>query len=211
MRRKVYFSVPPAPAFADRDRIATALGIRRNLAAFHLDKLAEGGLLDVSYRRLSGKTGRGAGRPRKLYTKSTREVSVNLPQRNYPLVAALLATAIEAAGRRSREKLESAAYEAGKQLGSSTATGKRPTRTGSRAAVMDTLVDYGYEPFVEGKSIYMRNCPFHGLKRDHRELVCDANTSLMKGLTESIATAGLRAEYQPADDRCCVVLRPAAG
>lgn len=35
----------------------------RALAAFHLDRLVKAGLLETEYRRLSGRTGPGAGRP----------------------------------------------------------------------------------------------------------------------------------------------------
>lgn len=210
-RRGVYFFVPLAPAFTDRDRVSLALGISRSLAAFHLDKLAETGLLDVSYKRLSGRTGRGAGRPRKLYQRSTREVSVNLPHRSYSLLAKLLVTAIESAGRQARNKLTRAARARGAEVGRANLVprGKYPTRRRIASALLDALVVYGYEPYLEGKAVYMRNCPFNSLRRDHRDLVCAANQSLMIGLLESLAPAGLKARYEPAEDRCCVVLRPA--
>src|SRR5215216_5214521 len=55
---------------------AAAVGVSRSLAAFHLDRLVDAGLLDVTYRRLSGRTGPGAGRPAKLYQRSSREVEI---------------------------------------------------------------------------------------------------------------------------------------
>jgi len=48
------------------------------LAAFHLDKLLEQGLLDVEFRRISGRAGPGAGRPAKLYRLSARQLEVTL-------------------------------------------------------------------------------------------------------------------------------------
>jgi predicted ArsR family transcriptional regulator len=210
LRRGVYFFVPLAPGFTDRDRVSFALGISRSLAAFHLDKLAQRGLLDVTYKRLSGKTGRGAGRPRKLYQRSKQEVAVTLPQRNYSLLAKLLVTAIESAGRQARNKLTRAARVRGAEVGRAKLVprGKYPTRR-TAAALLDALVSYGYEPYLEGKAVYMRNCPFDDLRRDHRDLVCAANQSLMIGLLETLAPAGFRARYEPAEDRCCVVLKPA--
>ena len=83
VRRALYVHVADAPGAVSRDDAAEALGIRRSLAAFHLDKLVEAGLLGVEFRRLSGRTGPGAGRPAKLYTQSAREVQVSLPPRNY--------------------------------------------------------------------------------------------------------------------------------
>lgn len=212
VRRRVYFSVPLQPAFADRDQVAADLGIRRNLAAFHLDKLAEAGLLEVSYRRTGGKTGRGAGRPRKLYQRKTQEVSVSLPARNYPLVAELLATAIESSGRPAQSKLAIAARRRGSEVGKATlsAAGKKPSRAKRLAALLDTLVRYGYEPYIEGGAVYMRNCPFHALKRDHREITCVANEALMTGIVETMDPADYVADYEPDENRCCVVLRAAA-
>ena len=46
-----------------RDEAAASLGIPRATAAFHLDRLADAGLLVAEFRRLSGRTGPGA-RPR---------------------------------------------------------------------------------------------------------------------------------------------------
>ncbi|MDQ2944275.1 MAG: transcriptional regulator, partial [Candidatus Dormibacteraeota bacterium] len=211
VRRRVYFSVPPAPGFTDRDFVSIELGISRNLAAFHLDKLAGRGLLDVTYRRLSGKTGRGAGRPRKLYQRSQQDVSVNLPQRNYSLLAHLLAATVEEAGRQSRNQLARAARARGAELGRAAlaAVGGRSTRQRMSSVILDTLFSLGYEPHLEGRTVYMRNCPFDGLKRDHRDLVCTTNQDLMVGLLKSLGPAGLEPRFEPAENRCCVVLRPA--
>ena len=47
VRRRLYEHVVAQGAPVDRDAAAGALGIGRPLAAFHLDRLAEAGLLDV--------------------------------------------------------------------------------------------------------------------------------------------------------------------
>src|SRR5438067_368516 len=94
-RRALYEYVTSRPEPVGRDEAATALGIGRELAAFHLDRLAAGGLLDVEYRRLGERRGPGGGRPAKLYRRSAREVSVSLPARDYERLAGLLAEAIE--------------------------------------------------------------------------------------------------------------------
>jgi hypothetical protein len=73
-------------AHADQsDQASDALGIARHTAKFHLDKLAEEGLLDISFKRLSERRGPGAGRPTKLYARSSRQLSVILPERRYDL------------------------------------------------------------------------------------------------------------------------------
>ena len=69
-RRSAYDYVAAQGRPVGRDEVATALGIGRTLAAYHLDRLAKEGLLSVAYARRSGRTGPGAGRPAKLYERS---------------------------------------------------------------------------------------------------------------------------------------------
>src|SRR5438445_47979 len=80
-RRGLYLYVSSRRREVGRDEAARALRISRALAAFHLDKLVQQGLLETSYRRLTGRRGPGAGRPAKLYRRSTRQVDFTLPRR----------------------------------------------------------------------------------------------------------------------------------
>src|SRR6476660_3406874 len=80
-RRALYEWVASSGRAVGRDEAAAAAGVSRALAAFHLDRLVKDGLLIPEYRRLSGRTGPGAGRPAKLYRRAPREVSVTLPAR----------------------------------------------------------------------------------------------------------------------------------
>jgi hypothetical protein len=89
-------STSPAGRGTSPDEAARAARISRSLAGFHLDRLVEQGLLETSFRRLSGRTGPGAGRPAKLYRRSSRQVEVSLPHREYELAARILATAVDA-------------------------------------------------------------------------------------------------------------------
>lgn len=94
VRRALYRHIATQPDAVNRDQAARAANISRALAAYHLDRLAESGLLEVDYRRPPGRSGPGAGRPTKLYRRSTRSVQVSFPPRNYELVAKLLLTAL---------------------------------------------------------------------------------------------------------------------
>jgi predicted ArsR family transcriptional regulator len=58
--------------------------VSRNLAAFHLDRMASTGLLTVEYRRLTGRSGRGAGRPAKLYREDGGIELRNCPFTSWP-------------------------------------------------------------------------------------------------------------------------------
>src|SRR2546422_9343880 len=82
-RRRLYLYTVSRPEGAGRDEAAEATGISRGLAAFHLDRLIHDGLLVADYRRLTGRTGPGAGRPAKIYPRSDRELSFSRPRRNH--------------------------------------------------------------------------------------------------------------------------------
>ena len=82
-----------------RDEAATALGLARTTAAFHLDRLVDEGLLGVEFARRTGRSGPGAGRPSKLYRRSGCQVDVSVPERRYELAARLLADAVAGAER----------------------------------------------------------------------------------------------------------------
>src|SRR5687767_134584 len=93
-RRALYRFVVARGDAVSKDEAAEAMGVARTVAAFHLDRLVADGLLTTEFRRLTGRRGPGAGRPAKLYRRSSGEVSVSLPPRHYDLAAALLASAV---------------------------------------------------------------------------------------------------------------------
>jgi predicted ArsR family transcriptional regulator len=201
-RRRLYeFVVAAAAAPVGRDEAAAHLGISRSLAGYHLDQLVVDGLLRASYARRSGRRGPGAGRPAKLYERSPVEVVVQLPPRDDAFVAHLLAAAIETdpAGT-ARDRLAGMAREAGRALGSAVAGG-------GVDALVRTLEGRGYEPGVAADGIWLRNCPFHHLVDEHRDLVCGLNRELLGAAVETAGT-GFVAELETEPGRCCVVLRP---
>ena len=97
-RRGLYEFVVARHEPIGRDEAAAAVGISRELAAFHLDRLVDAGLLLTEYRRLTGRTGPGAGRPAKLYRRATGDIEFSLPQRHYERAAELMATALDRLG-----------------------------------------------------------------------------------------------------------------
>ena len=101
-RRALYLFVTSQAEPVSREQAAAAVGVPLHSAKFHLDRLVEEGLLDVEFRRLSGRTGPGAGRPSKLYRRSSRQLSVSLPERRYDLAGEVLASAID---RSTRDRL----------------------------------------------------------------------------------------------------------
>jgi predicted ArsR family transcriptional regulator len=71
------------------------------------------------------------------------------------------------------------------------------------------LGERGYAPCAESGEIRMRNCPFHHLVDNHRDLVCGLNHALLDAVVRT-SRAPLDAALEPHADRCCVVLRPRA-
>src|SRR6266508_2749244 len=67
LRRALYRHLAERGVPVSRDDAALAVGISRPLAAYHLDKLIDDGLLEARYQRRSGRRGPGAGRPAKHY------------------------------------------------------------------------------------------------------------------------------------------------
>src|SRR5512143_1966540 len=210
VRRRLYDAVVRTGRETSRDEAAKAVHIDRSLAAVHLDKLVEAGFLEVSFRRLSGRGGPGAGRPSKLYRRSARQLSLTLPARRYETAAGVFATAIERSGSRSVARAVSEAARAfGERLGEEihALAGTRPDRDRMASATERVLAKNGFEPFTDGDTIRLRNCPFDALASEHRDLVCGMNLALMEGLVEKSGTKGLTACAEPGEGRCCVALR----
>src|SRR5512134_481393 len=90
LRRRMYLFVRGLRRPASREEVAHALGVSRKLAAFHLDKLVERGLLVATYARPPGRGGRGAGRSAKYYEPSDREFEISIPERNYDVIGTVL-------------------------------------------------------------------------------------------------------------------------
>ena len=214
VRRDLYLYVSAQPMPISRDQASDALGIARQTAKFHLDKLAEEGLLDVSFKRLSERRGPGAGRPTKLYARSTRELSVVLPERRYDLAGKLLATAIDdaaAQGITPADALRAAGAGWGRSLADQAraSAGPRPSPDRLLACACQALTENGYEAQCSAGTVVLRNCPFDALAREHTELVCGMNLAIMTAVTEQLHETALAARLEPAPDRCCVVLMPA--
>lgn len=212
VRRALYLHVVEQGRAVSRDEAAEAVGVRRGLAAFHLDRLATDGLVEVEYRRLTGRTGPGAGRPAKLYRPAITEYEVTLPPRSYAFVAELLAEAVEAAQPGgSGDSPEEIARRHGEAIGVAMRgeLGARPSSAERRAALERVLASYGYQPYAEGKLVRLRNCPFHALAYRHTELVCGMNRALLEGVLVGLGVAGMSARLEPTRSQCCVVFGPA--
>jgi predicted ArsR family transcriptional regulator len=213
-RRALYELVTAGSEPVGRDDAVAALGISRELAAFHLDRLVEAGLLETEYRRRSGRTGPGAGRPAKLYRRAGREVEVSLPSRRYDRVADLMATALDRLdGETAKATLAAVARERGIAAGvdARRQAGRRAGHVRTVAGLVEALEDAGYEPrTTTDRTIGLRNCPYDALVADHRELTCGMNLAWAEGLVGGLGVPAVDVELAPEPGRCCVVFHPQA-
>lgn len=211
VRRGLYRYIAGRPGDVGRDEAARALRISRALAAFHLDKLVELGLLETSYRRLTGRQGPGAGRPAKLYRHSGRQLAVTLPPRRYEVVGRVFARVLCGASPALRRAVERVARVMGRRLGAAAwrlRAATRPKAVRLLADVSAVLAEWGYEPTRVDREIRLRNCPFDALATECRPLVCRTNLALLRGLLTGLGARAVRAELRPEPGSCCVVLRP---
>ena len=200
LRRALFDLISASGTAIGRDEAAQSLGMARATAAFHLDRLVDDGVLTVEFKRLSGKTGPGSGRPAKLYRRASDELLVSIPERHYDLAGSVLASSIEEAdrtGEPARQALARVATERGRELG---------RRAGT---LQNALIAGGYEPqeAADGGTI-LANCPFHSLAMTHTDVICDANVNLLRGVAEGAGDTENEIVFDPCDGQCCVRIAP---
>jgi predicted ArsR family transcriptional regulator len=208
-RRALYRYVVGRQGPVSRDEAAAGTALARHTAKFHLDRLVDEGLLVTEFRRLTGRSGPGAGRPAKLYRRSQREVSVSLPHRRYDLAAEVLADAIERSldGTPTDQAIVAASDAAAQRAVQDAPASPRKRRAGELDRLATTLAPFGYEPKVED-DLVLANCPFDRLAGEHRELVCGMNLAFVCSVADRLGCSGIRAELDPMEGGCCVRVVP---
>jgi predicted ArsR family transcriptional regulator len=209
-RRALYLYAVGQPEPVSREQAAAACELPLHSAKFHLDRLVEEGLLEVEYRRLSGRSGPGAGRPAKLYRRSDREVTVSLPDRRYDLVGDVLASAIDEATRDGtpvRDSVVAVAAARGRAMAAASTAASAPAAGAELDRTAEVLAEQGYEPHRDGDTVCLTNCPFDRLARDHVELVCGMNLGLVSGVIDGLGCEAVSAVLEPEPGWCCVKVR----
>lgn len=192
VRRALYGYVVGSSEAVSRDDAAKAVDVSRQVAAYHLDRLADDGLLEVEFRRLTGREGPGAGRPSKLYKRSEQVHEVSIPPRRYELAARILLDAARE-GHLGAGALNRVARRTGVEIG----------QVGLEAALEAT----GYEPVTQDGETRFRNCPFHVLKDRDQEITCGLNLALVAGMVEGSGSDN-DAVLAPEEGYCCVRITP---
>lgn len=214
-RARLYRAVREAGAPVTREEAARQIGISRKLAAFHLDRLVEAGLLQASYDRPAG-TATRIGRAPKRYRASDVEVEISVPARHYDVAGEILVDALEQArpDETPTDAVDRVAYERGHRLGADARATRRLGRLGPERAItvlVELLAGLGFEPASAAGRVVQRNCPFHRLAQRSPTLVCGMNRRLVEGMLDGLGTSRLTAALGPAEGRCCVVVTAGGG
>ena len=197
-RRALYDYVRRAGHSVTREEAGQAAGISRGLAAFHLDKLVEAGLLRAWQEAPRGRP-RGRGRAPKVYEAASAGVAVTIPQRRYELIAEFLADAVANEPTDARNAALRLAHRRGLQIGA------RLTEEGGD--LVHSLDLLGFEPQQEADgNVLLRNCPFHVLAARHTELVCGLNHTFVVGIVEGLGDTRVEAQPAARAGACCVQL-----
>lgn len=206
LRRRLYEIVADGAEPLGREQVAEVAAVPVHTAKFHLDKLVDEGLLEVDFRRLSGRTGPGSGRPSKLYRRIEREIAVSLPARQYDLLSRILANAV-AESASTGEPVTTVASRVARAEGQEFGRGRPLSEERDLARVESALAATGYEPrLTRHEVLELRNCPFHRAAAEQTELVCGLNLDFVTGLCDGLAANGVRPELDPGEHRCCVTI-----
>jgi predicted ArsR family transcriptional regulator len=197
-RRTLYHYVRRAERPVSREEAADAAGISRGLAAFHLDKLVEAGLLRARYEAPADRP-RGRGRSPKVYEATGDGIAVTIPERRYQLIAEILAAGVAEDPTHADEAATRQARSRGRTIG-------RALPAEDDGDLLGVLTGLGFEPESEAGRVLLRNCPFHALAVQHTDLVCGLNVAFLRGLLEGMRTKGIRARLAPRPGLCCVEL-----
>jgi predicted ArsR family transcriptional regulator len=211
LRRGMYAFCRRSRRPVTRDEAAAQVGISRKLAAFHLDKLVDAGLLRARYQAVAGAP--RVGRRPKVYEPTDDDIHIAIPDRRPDLLAAILIDTVldHDVPEPAADTALRVAHRWGTESGAQERDRARPGRLGPERALTlaeKELARLGYEPDRESPTqLRLRNCPFRPLAGRAPELVCGVNHAFIAGFLAGLDAPGVRALLEPADGECCVRLR----
>jgi predicted ArsR family transcriptional regulator len=209
LRRAMFEFIRRARRPVTRDEAAAEVGISRKLAAFHLDKLVEAGLLATG----TAPGPRRVGRAPKAYVPAPTQFRISIPERHHEVLAEILLDAVltEQADETAQQAAMRVAAEKGAACGRAERAAVGGTRLGAERALTlsePVLAGYGYEPDrVSPVCVRLRSCPFHPVTDRSPELVCGLNHAFLSGFVDGLDAPALEAVLSPEPGECCVEMR----
>ncbi len=184
--------------------LARETGLHVNTVRFHLEVLAEAGLVEDALEHLPRR-----GRPRRVFS-ATAEVGEG-GDSAYRMLAQVLAeylAGISSAPRRDGEQM-------GREWGSRLARGQRRSRRPGVEQVVAMMAQLGFRPTLVqgpgGLDLELRACPFLDVAQRNQELVCSAHLGLLRGALSELGLGATATGLDPlvAPSLCVAHLRPA--
>jgi predicted ArsR family transcriptional regulator len=163
--------------------LADKMGLHANTIRRHLELLLEYGHVT----QLRDESGR-PGRPRQVYALADPPDPVGSEQRNYRLLASVLASYLSEV-----DDPQAAALEAGRRFGAEFVEPWAPGETKQDTpATVDRVVrmldTIGFKPELtdDRTAIRLHHCPFHELARDQPDIVCRIHLGLIRGALQQL-------------------------
>lgn len=196
-RRAIFLAVREADRPLTASEVAASFGLHRTVARGHLERLVEFGLLTSSYLH----RGEG-GRPPKVYSGGQTRVSLQLPARQYQLLADLLLQTLQ--------KFGDAAYLMAQQVGRS--YGQKLAETADGEGWQERLqilrragADLQAENQAGEVRLSLNDCLFREISGERPGLVCALDRAMMEGLLSNGTTRYVLGEVHrrcEGDDVC---------
>ena len=182
-RREIYLFVRSNPG-TTASGVAAHFSLHPNVARHHLERLANGGYVEVTMERAAG---HGAGRPSKRFRAIAGDPTLDLLARRDDLLVLLLQEALQMLGPELAEAMaERVGEEYGRALAGQMSPGdsQRSLRTAMHA-IADTLTAHGFAAHAEDQgastAVVADNCPF-GDAASQLPVLCAVDRGMVKGL-----------------------------
>jgi predicted ArsR family transcriptional regulator len=169
-RARIVDELEGHPAGLDARELARVLGVHPNTVRWHLEVLADAGLIASHPDRRTAR-----GRPRIIFTLTDR----GEPD-NYRLLATMLMSTLSALPD-AADRIYNAGRAWGRYLLPRLQPGPPPSRRQTTQLVANLLSREGFRPEVTQDEIRMHGCPFRELAQHGDALVCTFHRGLIAG------------------------------
>lgn len=166
--------------------VAQRLGLHPNTARFHLDGLADAGLVARTFERRDV-----PGRPRAFY-ESTLDSAVP-ERRSYRLLAEILTSDLANRNRDSKRAATAAGEAWARSLLERDRRRRRVGDTAATRILTGVLDEVGFAPETVGPArapqILLHHCPFREVAQEHSDVVCAIHLGLMHGVLAELGSS----------------------
>lgn len=172
-RRAIFQYVAESKAPLTAGDVGEYFGVHRTVARAHLERLVETDLLESGTQHTSE-----GGRPPKVYSRSERRLDLQLPARQYELLADLLLESLESFGEAAEMMAEKVGFAFGEKLGAAYHE--------EAADPLQPLIDAGAEVVTEANTervdVTVQNCLFREIATRRPRLVCTLDRAIIRGM-----------------------------